>query len=121
MTKWEHINNKSSHSHLSYSHSRPIPSSLSNLVSIPMGIPQEGWEFRISHSHAHLYFLWVIRNMTVTNVKVRLTSVLYSDIIKDMLISCKNLYSYYHQFINSLFCSLTCLAIFTYRLLVDEQ
>ena len=47
MTKWEHINNKHFHSHLSYSHSRPIPISLSNLVSIPshgnssggMGIP----------------------------------------------------------------------------------
>ena len=42
MTKWKHINNKRSHSHLSYSHSRPIPISLSNLVPIPMGIPREG-------------------------------------------------------------------------------
>ena len=54
MTKWEHINNKRSHSHLSYSHSRPIPISLSNLVPIPMGILWEGWEYCISHSHAHL-------------------------------------------------------------------
>ena len=49
-------NNKSSHSLLSYSHSRLIPISLSNLVPIPMGIPREGWESRISHSQAHLYF-----------------------------------------------------------------
>ena len=34
MTKWEYINKKRSHSHLSYSHSRPIPISLSNLVLI---------------------------------------------------------------------------------------
>ena len=37
MTKWEHINNKRSHPHLSYSYSRPISISLSNLVPIPMG------------------------------------------------------------------------------------
>ena len=37
MTTWEHINNKRSRFHLSYSHSRPIPISLSNLVPIPMG------------------------------------------------------------------------------------
>ena len=48
MTKWEHINNKRSHSHLSKSHSRPILISLSNLVPVPMGIPREGWESRIS-------------------------------------------------------------------------
>ena len=54
MTKWAHINNKHSHSHLSYSHSRPIPISLSNLVLISMRVPREGWESRISHSHAHL-------------------------------------------------------------------
>ena len=50
MTKWEHImpNNKRSHSHLSYSH--PIPINLSSLVPIPIGIPREGWESRISHS-----------------------------------------------------------------------
>ena len=54
MIKWEHINNKHSHFHLSYSHSRPIPISLSNLVPIIMGIPWEGWESHISHSHAHL-------------------------------------------------------------------
>ena len=54
MIKWEHINNKRSHSHLSYSHSRPIPISFSNLVPIPMRIPRKGWEFRISHSHAYL-------------------------------------------------------------------
>ena len=35
MTEWEQINNKRSHSHLSYSHSRSIPISLSNLVPIP--------------------------------------------------------------------------------------
>ena len=34
MTKSEHINIKCSHSHLSYSHSRPIPISFSNLLSI---------------------------------------------------------------------------------------
>ena len=56
MTKWEHINNKRSHSHLSYSHSRPIPIDLSNLVPIPMGIQWEGWKSRISHSHAHLFY-----------------------------------------------------------------
>ena len=44
MTKWERINNENSHSHLSYSHFCPIPISLSNLVSTPMGIPREGWE-----------------------------------------------------------------------------
>ena len=54
MTKWEHISNKRSHSHLSYSHSRPIPISLSNLVPIPIGIPREGWEHCIPYSHAHL-------------------------------------------------------------------
>ena len=53
MTKWEKINNKRSHSHLSYSH--PIPISLRNLVPIPMGIPLKGWESRISHSHAYLH------------------------------------------------------------------
>ena len=55
MAIWEHINNKRSHSHLSYSHSRPIPISLGNLVPIPMGIPRDEWESRIFHSHAHLY------------------------------------------------------------------
>ena len=43
MAKWEHYNNKCFHSNLSYSHSCPIPISLSNLVPIPMGIPREGW------------------------------------------------------------------------------
>ena len=38
MTKWEHINNKRSYSYLSYSHSRHISFSLSNLVSIPIGM-----------------------------------------------------------------------------------
>ena len=55
MAKWERINNKHSHSHLSYSHSDPIPISSSNLIPIPMGIPREGWESRISYSHAHFY------------------------------------------------------------------
>ena len=36
MTKWEYINNKRFHSHLSYSNSRPIHISLSNLVLILM-------------------------------------------------------------------------------------
>ena len=53
MTKWEHINNKRFHSHLSYSHSRSILICLSNLVPIPMGIQREGWESRIYYSHAH--------------------------------------------------------------------
>ena len=56
MTKWEQINYKRSHSHLSYSDSRSIPISLSNLVFIPMGIPREGWESRISHFHTHFYY-----------------------------------------------------------------
>ena len=43
ITKWEHINNKRPHSHENYSHSRPIPISLSNLVPIRMGIPRERW------------------------------------------------------------------------------
>ena len=55
MTKWELINNKRSHSHLSYSYSCLIPISLRNLAPIPMGILREGWESRISHSNAHLY------------------------------------------------------------------
>ena len=55
MNKWEHINNKGSYSYLSYSHSRPIPIILSNLVPIPIEIPREGWESRISYSHVHLY------------------------------------------------------------------
>ena len=42
MTKLEQITNKRSHNHLSYSHSRPIPISLSNLVPIPTAIPQDG-------------------------------------------------------------------------------
>ena len=50
MAKWEHINNKRSHSYLSYSLSRPIPISLYNLVSLPMEIQWERWESRISHS-----------------------------------------------------------------------
>ena len=54
MTKWEYVNNKRSYSHLSYSHSRPIPISLSHLVPIPMGIPREEWESRIFHFRAHL-------------------------------------------------------------------
>ena len=33
MIKLEHVNNKRSHSHLSYSHSRLIPISLSNLIA----------------------------------------------------------------------------------------
>ena len=36
MTKWECISNKRSHSYLSYSRSRSVPITLSNLVSIPM-------------------------------------------------------------------------------------
>ena len=55
MTKWKYVNNKRSHSHLSYSYSRPIPIILSNLVLNPMGISWEGWESRISHSHTHLF------------------------------------------------------------------
>ena len=39
--KWKHYNNRSL-SHLKYSYPYPIPISLSNLVSIPMGIPWEG-------------------------------------------------------------------------------
>ena len=58
MTKWEHANNKRSHSHLSCSYFRSIPISLSNLVPISMEIPWERWKSRISHSHAHLYSAW---------------------------------------------------------------
>ena len=54
LTKWEYINNKRSHSHLSYFHSCFIPISLNNLVPILMEIPRGGWESRISHCHAHL-------------------------------------------------------------------
>ena len=53
LSKWAHINNKRSLSHLSYCRSCPFPISLSNLVTISMGIPRKGWESRISHSHAH--------------------------------------------------------------------
>ena len=45
MVKLEHVNNKRSHSHLSYSHSRLIPISLSNLIaSHSHGNPTEGME-----------------------------------------------------------------------------
>ena len=56
MTKRERMKTKRSRSQLSYSHSRPIPTSLSNLVPIPMGILRDGWESHISLSHAHFYF-----------------------------------------------------------------
>ena len=49
MTKREYINHKRFHSHLSHSHSHPIPIILSNLI--PMVIPREGWESRISHAY----------------------------------------------------------------------
>ena len=60
MIEREHINNKRSHFHLSYFHSRPISISLSNLVPIPMGILRERWESRIFHSHSHLYMVCMI-------------------------------------------------------------
>ena len=56
MTKWENISNKRSYTHLSYSHFRPSSISLSYVV--PMGIPREGWEYRISHSHTRLNLMY---------------------------------------------------------------
>ena len=61
MTKWEHINNKRSHSHLSYSHSRLILISLGNLVRITIGIPREDGNpafpipMHISSRPCHIY------------------------------------------------------------------
>ena len=54
MITWEKINNKRSHSNLSYSYSCPITINFGNLVPTPMGNPQDGWESRIAHSHTHL-------------------------------------------------------------------
>ena len=80
MTKREYISNKHSrrHSHLSYSHSRPISISLSNLVPIPMRIPREGWESRISHSHAHLYLGSILFLIFINDLP---DSIQYSNIL----------------------------------------
>ena len=72
MNKWEHTNNTCSQSHLSYSHSCPIPICLNNLVPIPMGMPREGGESRNYHSCAHLYYLpicaFIVELLLITEI-----------------------------------------------------
>ena len=74
MNKWEQINNKRSHSHLSYSHSRPIPISLSNLVPHShwnptggMGIPHFPFPcislLHSAHSYPFCNFVTLLANI----------------------------------------------------------